>query len=817
MAEEISVHPDATAEGDPVGEGYFPSKKEARLRDVAWQPAAVGEAVERVGKLHPIIPPQETHSVNFGRDGEGGWWSTGVVPKFARADRLPLRGSWALIRFYQMALVNARAEKMLVTQAEIEASLGNLALLRGRYANALKYLELSRQKFDGLGMPHQSAIADLEIAGIYLELNLGREAFKIYERVTSIFGRLKLRAEEARARLNFGRTASNLGNTSVAGRELNKALRLFELENNHSGQMAVRLSQAAFAIEANNYLLADNILSAAEAASEGWHNPRHLADFKLLEGRTLFGAGNDTAATSKLTEARSLAQRSQYPRGVHSALTWLGKIAVSRGEALKAKAYFTNAIRVIEDLRSSLTADEFSMSFLASSLEPYRNMTELLLKERKLADAFKMVESGRSRSLLSSLETKSSSKGASPKLLRQLDERRSKLNFYYKRLDSSTAEEADRIRSDAKKTESSLADLIRKINSISAGRPDRQAGTPAEFSLKELKQKLGKNRTLIEYVEFDGKISAFVINDRSVKFFGELATTDEIELLLEDMHFQFGAMRYGQGRLGRFAGDIKKRTDTCLKLLYDRLLRPVEDHISGEGLVIIPVGSLHYVPFPSLRDETGYLIERFEIGTAPSASIWCRLQDRPSKRIKNSLLMGYADERIALVEKEIREIQRAFPHSTALVGNRATFSAFVENAQPYDLIHLACHGQFRPENPMFSSLHLADGWVTVQDICNQKLKAGLVTLSACETGLSNIFAGDEILGLARGFISAGAASLVVSLWSVNDEATGKLMKQFYTSLQRGMSVAASLRSAQVDFIRRGEHPFLWSPFILIGR
>ena len=105
----------------------------------------------------------------------------------------------------------------------------------------------------------------------------------------------------------------------------------------------------------------------------------------------------------------------------------------------------------------------------------------------------------------------------------------------------------------------------------------------------------------------------------------------------------------------------------------------------------------------------------------------------------------------------------------------------------------------------------------MQDICSQKLNASLVTLSACETGLSKVFAGDEVLGLARGFLSAGAASIVVSLWTVNDDATGRLMKSFYIHLQRTASVAASLRQAQLEFIGRGEHPFLWSPFILIGR
>ena len=153
---------------------------------------------------------------------------------------------------------------------------------------------------------------------------------------------------------------------------------------------------------------------------------------------------------------------------------------------------------------------------------------------------------------------------------------------------------------------------------------------------------------------------------------------------------------------------------------------------------------------------------------------------------------------------------------TTFTGKRATFSAFQENASEADIIHLACHGQFRPDNALFSSLHLADGWVTVRDVTANRLRAQLVTLSACETGLNEIFAGEELLGLARGFLAAGAGSLILSLWTVNDAATSRLMADVYRNLQRGETIAASLRVAQVKFIKNGEHPYFWSPFFVIG-
>ncbi|HSK73984.1 MAG TPA: CHAT domain-containing protein, partial [Pyrinomonadaceae bacterium] len=200
-----------------------------------------------------------------------------------------------------------------------------------------------------------------------------------------------------------------------------------------------------------------------------------------------------------------------------------------------------------------------------------------------------------------------------------------------------------------------------------------------------------------------------------------------------------------------------------------------------------------------------------------SASVWNFLTVKKSKELRNALLIGFADEKIPLVNQEIETLSEIFPKKKSFVGDKANFASFIKNAAKFDILHLACHGQFRPENPLFSSLHLADGWITVRDICSQKLNAGLVTLSACETGLNKIFAGDEILGLARGFLSAGASSLVLSLWTVSDEATAQLMKDFYKNLQRGSSISASLAGAQRNFIRREVHPYFWSPFALIGK
>jgi CHAT domain-containing protein len=263
--------------------------------------------------------------------------------------------------------------------------------------------------------------------------------------------------------------------------------------------------------------------------------------------------------------------------------------------------------------------------------------------------------------------------------------------------------------------------------------------------------------------------------------------------------------------------ELKKRADIYLQKLYEKLLLPVEQFLEERDLVIVPVGSLHYVPFNALRNDEKYLVEDREIVCSPSASVWQSLVKKPSTVLKSALLIGFADERIPLVNKEIKTLKKIFAKTKTLVDKSANFSNYKMEAEKFDVLHLACHGQFRPDNPLFSSLHLADGFVTVRDICSQRLNAGLVTLSACETGLNKIFAGDEILGLARGFLSAGASSLVLSLWTVNDKATAKLMQDFYTDLKKGKTPSNALKTAQCNFIKENFHPYFWSPFVIIGK
>ncbi len=132
------------------------------------------------------------------------------------------------------------------------------------------------------------------------------------------------------------------------------------------------------------------------------------------------------------------------------------------------------------------------------------------------------------------------------------------------------------------------------------------------------------------------------------------------------------------------------------------------------------------------------------------------------------------------------------------------------------MLHLATHAEFRADNPTFSSVRLADRWLTVADLRELARGSQLVTLSACETGVGGLTAGDEVIGLTRGLLGAGCSTVVASLWPVNDETTALLMGQFYAEVRQGVEPAEALRSAMLALRAEHDHPYFWAPFVVMG-
>jgi CHAT domain-containing protein len=246
----------------------------------------------------------------------------------------------------------------------------------------------------------------------------------------------------------------------------------------------------------------------------------------------------------------------------------------------------------------------------------------------------------------------------------------------------------------------------------------------------------------------------------------------------------------------------------------------IEPRACGPRLIVIPHGPLHYVPFHALLDRRGYVIDRFEISYAPSATVLklCREQISNFKfEISDKMVaLGVASLDTPSIETEVRALGRIFPDAVTLTGERATHDNLMRYAPEARFLHLASHGYFRRDNPMFSFLKLADSPLNFYSLLDLRLKAEMVTLSACHTGVNTVFPGDELHGLMRGFLYAGAPSLVASLWAANDLSTAEFMREMYSRLRAGDTKRAALRSAQLAIKEAYGHAYYWAPFVLMG-
>jgi len=293
--------------------------------------------------------------------------------------------------------------------------------------------------------------------------------------------------------------------------------------------------------------------------------------------------------------------------------------------------------------------------------------------------------------------------------------------------------------------------------------------------------------------------------------------------------------------------------------LYRMLLGPVAGALAGKKrLLIVTDGALAYLPFEAIG-ERAKLIDSFSVAYAPSASTAGALRDRAAKRVPASkTLLAFGDPSLpggrapsaamkSQVERgfsfvalpnargEVASISGLFaPDSTrTYLGDAATESRLkAEPLSEYKYLHFAAHGYFDEDEPRRSGIVLAqvadpneDGFLQAREVMSLRLNSDMVTLSACQSGLGKLLAGEGVQGLARSFFHAGAQSVVVSLWNVDDQATAELMKRFYGSMRDGLSPVRvknfeALRRAKQALSRtvggRWRHPYYWAPFVLIG-
>jgi CHAT domain-containing protein len=296
-----------------------------------------------------------------------------------------------------------------------------------------------------------------------------------------------------------------------------------------------------------------------------------------------------------------------------------------------------------------------------------------------------------------------------------------------------------------------------------------------------------------------------------------LGTMAASESLLVRLRFQMAKPRLGAEYAQAFEHALLETINGCLQEFYDLLIAPIRSRLQTSHLIVVPHGALHHLPFHALFDGTNYLVDDFTISYAPSASIYTLCHARTANTSGPALILGVPDPAIPAVEAEAAAVAQILPDANLIVGENATTSLLAEKGAQTRYLHIATHGYFRQDQPMFSGIRLADSCLSLYDLYQMKLPVELVTLSGCSTGLNVVSAGDEILGLARGLICAGAQTALLSLWDVQDQSTAEFMSIFYERLAGSQNKAQAVRDAALQLRKSRAHPYYWAPFVLVGK
>ena len=444
----------------------------------------------------------------------------------------------------------------------------------------------------------------------------------------------------------------------------------------------------------------------------------------------------------------------------------------SRGDLAGARRALRNGLRRLEGHRSALGSVELRAAASGAGVELSIRGLRIAVRTRSPREMLSWAEALRSNAL------------RLPPLKPTTDARLRALQVELRRVVARIREADARglPRPGLARRQSELERELRARTRIARG---SEAGSTPAGTLRSAATSLGE-RVLVEYVELDGVIHALTLAEGKLRLheLGEIAYPDELDWL------RFALRRLSRGTQDAAARAAALANASAAAAALDRqLVEPLHDAIGEAPLVLVPTGGLHALPWaalPSLRGRP--------MVVAPSLATWLDLDARARPRAERGVFASGPGLRHA--RAEIRGLVPLRPDATVLTGRQATVEATLAALDGAALAHVACHGRFRADSPLFSSLELFDGPLTALDLQRLRRAPDMLVLSACDVALSERHPGDELLGLSAALLAAGTRTIVASVVPVPDSAARRLMLDFHRRLAAGASPAAALAAAQ---------------------
>jgi CHAT domain-containing protein/lipopolysaccharide biosynthesis regulator YciM len=728
--------------------------------------------------------------------------------------------------FHRLARQHCAEKSMPILVAYADYNVAYLYFLRGEYGRAIQMLRDAMSSAKKADDAYQLALCDLDLAEIYLEVNLIAEAAELSHMAHEGFQKLGFGYEAAKA-LAFAAIAASRHGQAFEGLKLfAQAREMFVRDNNQVWPSLIDLYQALVLFQEGRLFEARRLCAAAREFFQSTTMGRKAVLADLLLARIALRMNDTASALRHCSPAREQAGRLYSPMLIYQSEFLLGETARAAGDDGQAYASYSRARSALETLRGSLHGEELKIAFFDNKLELYENLVELCINRPDgQQDAFSYIEQAKSRSLMDVLthpvHVRTETDAGQSELVRSIRNLREELNWYYNliereqlRPEQNSVARIEKLEQQARTREAALVRALQEATVTEAS----QAGfeSPTNIPLEEIRAALPDDTLLVEYFCIRDRIVSCILSRDDLQI-RPVTLQSRVQKMLQLLQFQMAKFRLDPQYVSRFYNSMLESTQTHLKNLYQELLAPLQASLHARHLVFVPHGLLHYVPMHILHDGEAYVADRFTVSYAPSASIYAMGWRNQKATTNQALILGVADEHAPSILEEVDALNRILPNAKLFTGENATQEVLRKYGPGNRIVHIATHGYFRQDNPMFSAIRLGDAPLSLYDLYHLKLPAELVVLSGCATGVNVIKPGDEQIGLVRGLLQAGAQSLILSLWDVHDSSTKEFMVAFYTRLQQGVSKPQALQGAMAELRERYPHPYYWAPFLLIGR
>jgi CHAT domain-containing protein len=711
---------------------------------------------------------------------------------------------------------------MPAVASQADYNVCHLHFMQGRYTAALDGLARVRAKMVELEDRWHTALCDLDRTEIYLRLNMYADALELAALAKPVFEALHMQYEAGKATVFMAIANALLGNTTTGKRLFDQSRRIFDSSGNSVWLAMIDLYEATADFRRNRFRRAGGLSKGAYEVLHGAGLHGKAVHAALLCARSALKLGKNVKALQYVFRAQSKWQEAPTGWVASEVFQVAGEALAATDDKEGALLAYSLGIRELEYLRANIGVDHLRAMFLGDKLSLYESLVTLQLSlARPLREVFDSIERAKSRTLLDQIASVGTVTDLSPGNEAEEPQRlREELNWYYRRL--AIEEEKGHPSSNA-----NVQQLLQQIqmcelrfrralrDAPSNSNVPLQSVTP--FRLEDIQKAIPPKTAIIEYFVIEGHFIALVLTNDGVLISKALCSTDELLRIRRLLSFQFSRMSIPQGDYPRSGKELES-TRMHLYDLYKALIQPLEPLIADlDALVIVPHGLLHHVPLHAAFDGSRYIIDRYTVAFAPSASVFHACMSTDAGESGRPLVVGLADRRSPWIEHEVRQLENLLPEARVFLGSAATQSNVLAHAASASIVHIASHGRFRTDNAMFSSIELSDSSLSLFDIYRLRMSAKLVVLSGCSTGMSNVLPGDELFGFARGFLYSGVPSLVVSLWNVNDMRSADLMVHFYRNLTSGLTKGKSLQLAMTTVRQEAPHPYYWAPFVLVGK